>query len=228
MQDTRWSRRFAIIGLLDTKQEDLAEAMPFLHRRSKWDPEMEGGTTLPHRILPYLYIGDYLSMSNPIVYDYLGVKRVVNLAALPNRIPRDGVKVLRIDVADTKDTDISVHFEQCLDFIEEGHRAGESILINCGAGISRSGAVLLAYLMGRAGMTLRDAYIHARGIRPIVQPNASFVRQLIRYEAKLFGHNSVQIAHEFISFSGLHDLIRREMELGGQAIDSSLSTILAD
>jgi hypothetical protein len=93
------------------------------------------------------------------------------------------------------------------------------VLIHCMAGISRSAAFvigidlfklfnfylsnkfiiyfdeLIAYLMKYIEMSLRDAYNLLHKKRPIVKPNGSFFRQLIEYEFKLFGKNSVKMVH---------------------------------
>lgn len=44
-------------------------------------------------------------------------------------------------------------------------------------------------------MSLKDSYNLLHKKRPIVRPNGSFFRQLISYEYKLFGKNSVKMIY---------------------------------
>ena len=43
------------------------------------------------------------------------------------------------------------------------------------------------------GMTLKDALEHVRKIKPTIEPNEGFAKQLISYEKSLFGKNSMEI-----------------------------------
>jgi hypothetical protein len=46
---------------------------------------------------------------------------------------------------------------------------------------------VLAYLMGRQQMTLREGLDLVKSKRPIAEPNAGFIIQLKAYEQSLFG-----------------------------------------
>ena len=60
------------------------------------------------------------------------------------------------------------------------------------AGVSRSPAYCLAYLMLREKFSLRDSFIFIRRRRPMVMPNESFRLQLALLETKIFpGFSSV-------------------------------------
>jgi hypothetical protein len=52
-------------------------------------------------------------------------------------------------------------------------------------GASRSTAVVLAYLVRRKGMTLRDAFTLVKQRRPVARPNKGFCAQLIALETAL-------------------------------------------
>lgn len=59
------------------------------------------------------------------------------------------------------------------------------------AGVSRSASLCIVYLMKHDGMTLLQAYHYVKAARPIIRPNVGFFRQMVEYERKLRGHNSV-------------------------------------
>lgn len=57
--------------------------------------------------------------------------------------------------------------------------------MNCARGISRSGAIVIAYLMFRYSMSLMDSYNFIISLRPQVRPNSYFRKQLEIYEHEL-------------------------------------------
>lgn len=69
---------------------------------------------------------------------------------------------------------IPTHVEQDSPTVQKGNR----ILIHCLQGISRSGAVLIAYLMRRLALSYTTARDMARVYRPVVTPNDGFAAQL--------------------------------------------------
>jgi len=52
-------------------------------------------------------------------------------------------------------------------------------------GISRSGTIVVAYLMRKCGMTFEDALILSRKYRSCIGPNDGFCEQLEQYEKQL-------------------------------------------
>ena len=59
------------------------------------------------------------------------------------------------------------------------------MLVHCGAGVSRSAALVIAYLMRRFTWPAERARQHARARRSLVNPNQGFWRQLCAFEAEL-------------------------------------------
>lgn len=55
---------------------------------------------------------------------------------------------------------------------------GENVYVHCHAGISRSSAVVIAYLIEYHDYTLEDAMDYVRRYRPKIQPNWGFMRML--------------------------------------------------
>ena len=59
----------------------------------------------------------------------------------------DSYTCLRIAAGDNIHYNISQHFEETAEFIEEARRKGTGILVHCAAGASRSASIVIAYLM---------------------------------------------------------------------------------
>ena len=97
----------------------------------------------------------------------------------PFNIKYKGLKLL-----DVSQANISIHFTEIAEFIDEALQGGGKILVNCQKGVSRSSAAVLAYLMLRHNMTAVEALVEVRKHRD-VRPNDGFLRQLAELDNKL-------------------------------------------
>jgi protein-tyrosine phosphatase len=68
------------------------------------------------------------------------------------------------------------------EFIDNAIRNNEGIIIHCYAGVSRSPAVVIYYLMKKYDLTYLEAYKFVNSKRNIINPNRSFVMQLLKYD----------------------------------------------
>lgn len=59
------------------------------------------------------------------------------------------------------------------------------VLVHCYAGVSRSPALVIAYLMATKGWGLEEAYDFVKERRRIIKPNRSFINQLEQWEIEL-------------------------------------------
>lgn len=57
--------------------------------------------------------------------------------------------------------------------------------MHCVAGVSRSAAIGIAYLIQECGLSMRDAYHVVKNKRHCVSPNLNFMGQLIGFEKAL-------------------------------------------
>lgn len=80
---------------------------------------------------------------------------------------------------------LSRHFEEAANFINEALKSGGTVFVHCAAGISRSTSCLIAYFVKYEGMGVSEALSLIRGRRYIVNPNPGFMRQLREYEQKV-------------------------------------------
>lgn len=65
-----------------------------------------------------------------------------------------------------------------LPWIGQAIEQGGCVLLHCAAGVSRSGAVAVAYVMWHRGLSADAALQVVRAVRPIVTPNDDFMAQL--------------------------------------------------
>jgi len=90
---------------------------------------------------------------------------------------------MRLDVLDLPSQNIRKHFDTFIEFIDNALRSkNNNVLVHCSAGISRSPTLVLAYMMKKNHWTLEEAFDKMRKLRPIVDPNVSFIIQLREWE----------------------------------------------
>lgn len=88
---------------------------------------------------------------------------------------------MAVPLRDTEDADLLDYLEVCLDFIHENREKG-SVLVHCFAGVSRSAAVITAYLMRTEQRSLEDALESLRESCEFICPNDGFLEQLKMFE----------------------------------------------
>ncbi|CAH8631233.1 unnamed protein product, partial [Heterobilharzia americana] len=152
----------------------------------------------------------FLSSLNAITPDRLrqhGITLLVSamIDSPPAHIRNAVLNTIHVPVEDVETANLRVHFDRVSDRIAAESRRGGKTLIHCMAGVSRSSTLILAYLIRHANMSLADAYQHVRSIRPCIQPNPGFWRQLLEYEEKLRGSRSVRLLPS-VSYSSLSNV----------------------
>ncbi|RWS06797.1 dual specificity protein phosphatase 18-like isoform X1 [Dinothrombium tinctorium] len=118
---------------------------------------------------------------------------IVNTTYEAPNLRQPGIDSIRISVDDTPTDDIGQHFDIGVDKIAEHAKRGERSVVHCVAGVSRSAALVIAYLIKHKRMTLHDAFNHVRERRQVIRPNNGFFKQLIEYEKKHLGKASVKM-----------------------------------
>ncbi|GLB42290.1 putative dual specificity phosphatase, catalytic domain [Lyophyllum shimeji] len=79
---------------------------------------------------------------------------------------------------DTEHEDILRHLLPSIHFIQAELDKGRGVLVHCQAGVSRSATVVAAYLMYSKNLDTEAALEMIRNVRPHIEPNENFLRQL--------------------------------------------------
>lgn len=142
-------------------------------------------------ILDHVLLGSDDNASSREQLSIAGVTHICNCAAqAENHFEREFV-YLKLHLRDSIDQDLVPHFQAVARFLHRVEKLRGRALIHCLAGVSRSAALLIGYLMIHKNMTLLEAYGFVRSRRPCVQPNQAFRLQLAKYELMLRGASSV-------------------------------------
>ena len=128
--------------------------------------------------------GLFLSSCRPAMdrgaLDAAGVTHVLNAAdaLLPGQAEDPRREVLCLHLRDRPSTDLTRVLPRAVVFVAAALHAGGRVLVHCHTGISRAGAVAMAFLMKTRGISDSEALAVLRRTRPAVLPNTGFLAQL--------------------------------------------------
>lgn len=137
-----------------------------------------------------MYIGDLATARNKQILEENEIKAVVCCLSVTEFMAgeeHEDIEYCRVEVEDVSREPINLYFEEALDFIEGFVDSGESVLVHCRHGVSRSGTICLAYLMARCDFSLHQAFFFLRQRRNAITPNLGFMEQLCEYEVQMKG-----------------------------------------
>jgi len=99
---------------------------------------------------------------------------------------------------DSEATDILTNgiLKHCIDFITDAINNNGNVFVHCRAGMSRSGAIIVAYLMQIQKINYVDALKIAKSIRECIHPNKGFERQLKEYFAPPVVENEIKDTYD--------------------------------
>ena len=134
-------------------------------------------------VLPgQLFVGGQQSSRSLAALRELGVTHVLNLCdRVKNKFTR-AIAYRTLSISDSKSVSISGCFAEAFAFIDDSLEGGGACLVHCLVGASRSVSVVLAYVIARRGVRLRDAFLQLRARRLAAMPNTAFRAQLIAFE----------------------------------------------
>ena len=136
-----------------------------------------------------IYLGNVLDAQNINKLLKLGIKKVLSLITDPQLlIYPPTIEHKLIHISDFPRENIIKYFGECLLFIDDDKK----ILVHCYAGASRSATIIIAYLMWKNQLDYVESCNIVQKIRPIVNPNYGFYRQLKMFD-KLLKKNKYNI-----------------------------------
>ncbi|KAM9391423.1 uncharacterized protein KZ484_002883 [Pholidichthys leucotaenia] len=150
-----------------------------------WSRESEAERPPLSVILPRLYLGAESDVTQDRLAS-LGISYVLSVSRCspqPAFLPCS--RYLRIPIDDSLWADLLPWIPQALHFIDAAMSSGASVLVHCAAGISRSPALAVAYIMYRLEMDLDQAYRFVKERRPSISPNFNFLGQLQHFQGAL-------------------------------------------
>ncbi len=129
-------------------------------------------------IIPGVYLSGVCCINNINIKTY-DLKHVLSVMTNPPLLENVNQKI--IPILDTKNQNISSYFEEAYEFIENAVQKNENVIVHCYAGISRSGTIIISYIMRKMNMSYDNAIQYVKSKRSIVSPNIEFYFELSQY-----------------------------------------------
>ncbi|KAK3093010.1 hypothetical protein FSP39_009983 [Pinctada imbricata] len=170
-------------------------------------------------ILPNLYLGPYAAamkskvrywvrfedliskhqgklsiLQNLGITDIICIRHHMEASIVKPNFPQH-FRYLVLDIADEMTENIIPHFRVANSFLEECFSKGGKALVHGNAGISRSAAIVIAFVMEKFGLPYRDSFLYVQQRRFCVCPNEGFVQQLTEYEPMYRARLHIQNGH---------------------------------
>jgi len=132
-------------------------------------------------VVENLYIGSQDAAAEEEILMTKGITHIVNVGTgIPNMFEHK-FKYFKVDILDTPEFDILPFIEPTSNFIDNAIKNEHGkVLVHCNAGVSRSSAILIGYLMKKRNYTYEEALEKTKLARSCICPNFGFAEQLRR------------------------------------------------
>ncbi|KAF8195680.1 protein-tyrosine phosphatase-like protein [Mycena galopus ATCC 62051] len=129
-----------------------------------------------------LYLGNLVAARSTRSLTERRITHVLSVCAdpIPAELPQSGITHFRINIEDVDYADLLIHLPSACQFIDRAIRSGGAVLVH--DGLSRSAAVVAAYLMWSYRLSATKALETVRRARDQIWPNAGFQEQLVLFE----------------------------------------------
>jgi predicted protein tyrosine phosphatase len=128
-------------------------------------------------IRPWLLVGKYAETQDLTLLQSTGIGAMLQLA---EDAPQAGILSLYLSVEDEAPIPVA-SLKSGLAFVREQKSLGRTVLIACGAGISRSATFAVATLKEEEGLDLLEAYREVKARHPMALPHPELWKSLCAY-----------------------------------------------
>ncbi|KAK9124830.1 hypothetical protein Scep_013676 [Stephania cephalantha] len=201
--------------VLQNGSEEITHILSLLSSASiSFFSEWKSAMSFPTREINKVYFGG--SVDDDDDDDDDGDKSSNKVLCLVEFAGKD-LKVVRMAVPlrDMESENLLDYLDVCIDFIHKSRKEG-SVLVHCFAGVSRSAAIITAYLMRTEQLSQEDALESLRKSCESVCPNDGFLEQLKMFEEMGYKVDTSSSIYKRFKLKVLGDTYNR-----GEIIDCS-------
>lgn len=129
----------------------------------------------------HLFITDCWGVNDLKQLQQHNIKHIINVAPGSVITEHQGINYYHLAISDDSQQNILQYFDKVFSKLDELYSSKYNVVINCQAGVSRSAAFVIGYLI-KNGLTYETSFQLLKSCRPIINPNKGFVEQLKHYE----------------------------------------------
>lgn len=131
---------------------------------------------VPAKIVEYLYLGSQDCCEESVLNHY-NIRSVLSVGIQPTNFI-ENIEYKFVNCLDLPETDINSVILDCVPFIKKNIQHKTNLLVHCNAGVSRSSAVVIGFLMLENNISYDEAYSVVKQLRNCIKPNNGFQSQL--------------------------------------------------
>lgn len=169
------------------RRELLVKGTPVVHACPSLQLNLPSPAWRDSLFLPVSFIWGFMAIGGECnahdvgLLDRERITHILNLTPTPclPAVIASGRTCHQIRLLDSQSQDLLSILPSAIDFIHSARMSGGRILVHCLAGISRSSAVAIAYVMWQGHLSLPEAYDVVRAHRQCASPNLNFMGQLM-------------------------------------------------
>ncbi|XP_052798539.1 serine/threonine/tyrosine-interacting-like protein 1 [Mya arenaria] len=179
------------VYILKGGYEEFSALYPFLRTQKIifMPKELDEIKPYPAEIITgFLYLGDWRQGNASYVQKDLKIKAHINCCVEAETFfPANSGHLLHIQCDDSSDADLSSKFEVACKFLDSCQEKNKPVLVFSNLAISRSAAIVMAYLIYQRKITVEEAFNHVKKCSNYIQPVQAFMDQLKTWSAKVLG-----------------------------------------
>ncbi|KAK7387540.1 hypothetical protein VNO78_28423 [Psophocarpus tetragonolobus] len=180
------------------------------------------------RIAEHIYLGSDTVAKNHELLRQNGITHVLNCVGFVcHEYFKGDFEYKTLWLQDSPTEDITSILYDVFDYFEDVREQGGRVLVHCCQGVSRSTALVIAYLMWREGQSFEDAFQFVKTARAVTNPNMGFACQLLQCQKRVLAMpaspNSILRIYRMAPHSPydpLHLVPKMVNQPGAQALDS--------
>ena len=143
-----------------------------------------------------LYLTNYQAVTrNPEMIYELGIEVIVSIlefepfSDIDKPEEYNNIEIIHFEIEDNSKENIKQFFKRFHDIMESGRK----VLVHCYGGISRSATLVISYLISVLKsdleyINIEDLIDMVKKIRPCINPNPGFIKQLETYKEERINH----------------------------------------
>jgi hypothetical protein len=139
------------------------------------------------KVLEHLYLSGYPFAANKLLLETYGISHIVNMAYEYSNTFPNSFQYLHVPAKDVTSERLGPYFHEIAAFVATAKNEGGKVLVHCQQGISRSAAAVLACMIINEHTRLASAFRLLKLVKPDVEPNPTFLRELRMLENDTFG-----------------------------------------
>ncbi|TGL41013.1 dual specificity protein phosphatase family protein [Leptospira perdikensis] len=134
-------------------------------------------TAVPDEVVDGLFISGLQASLNKNELRRIGITHILSLGSFLDDPHKGEFNHKSFRIMDNKSEALSGILPECLEFIQEGRKTGK-VLVHCLSGVSRSAAIVTAYLTKTDGKSVDESMQFLKTKRKVVNINEGFQEQL--------------------------------------------------